>query len=70
MSNAKNKTAAEAIASIEADLALDSGPSAEQAIPSTVIKVDENQIECLREGCLPFSEIGEIFNQKPARLIK
>jgi tRNA threonylcarbamoyl adenosine modification protein (Sua5/YciO/YrdC/YwlC family) len=55
------KTAQEAIASVEADLALDSGPSAEQAIPSTVIKVDGDRIECLREGCLPFSEVETLF---------
>jgi len=58
------KTAKEAIASIQADLALDSGPSAKQAIPSTVIKVDGNQIECLREGALPFPEVKKIFNHE------
>ncbi|HEY5653194.1 MAG TPA: L-threonylcarbamoyladenylate synthase [Pontiella sp.] len=57
------KTAEEAIASVEADLALDSGPSAEEAIPSTVIKVDKNNIECLREGCVPFADIKAIFRQ-------
>ncbi len=56
------KTAQEAMDSIVADLALDSGPSAEQAIPSTVVKVDGQQIECLREGCLPFTEVAEVFN--------
>ena len=55
------KTAQEAVASVEADLALDSGPSADQAIPSTVIKVDRNEIECLREGRIPFEEIVQVF---------
>ncbi len=59
--NPDTKTAAEAIAAVEADLALDSGPSAEQAIPSTVIKVDGEQIDCLREGCLPFSKVETVF---------
>ncbi len=55
------KTAQEAMASVKADLVLNSGPSAEQAIPSTVIKVDGERIECLREGCVPFSEIETRF---------
>ncbi len=58
------KTAAEALASIQADLVLDSGPSADQAIPSTVVKVDEKQIECLREGCIPFLDLQPIFNRE------
>jgi L-threonylcarbamoyladenylate synthase len=57
------KTAQEALASVEADLALDSGPSAEKAIPSTVVKVDQNKIECLREGRVSFSEIETVFFQ-------
>jgi len=57
------KTADEAIASVEADLALDSGPSAEQAIPSTVVKVDGEAIECLREGCAPFAEVEAAFRK-------
>ncbi len=56
------KTAQEAIGSVKADLSLDSGPSAEQAIPSTVVKVDGQKIECLREGCLPFAEVAKLFN--------
>jgi hypoxanthine phosphoribosyltransferase len=55
------RTAQEAMDSVEADLALDSGPSAEQAVPSTVIKVDGDQIECLREGKIPFAEIQAVF---------
>jgi L-threonylcarbamoyladenylate synthase len=57
------KTAREAMDSVEADLALDSGPSAEQAIPSTVVKVDGKEIECLREGCLPFAKVSAVFNK-------
>jgi tRNA threonylcarbamoyl adenosine modification protein (Sua5/YciO/YrdC/YwlC family) len=56
------RTAQEAIASVEADLALDSGPSAEAAIPSTVLKVDGQIIECLREGRVAFSEAQYVFN--------
>ncbi|MBN2684339.1 MAG: hypoxanthine phosphoribosyltransferase [Pontiellaceae bacterium] len=59
-----SRTAQEAIASVKADLALDSGPSADQAIPSTVVKVDGDQIECLREGKIPFEEIEHIFEQQ------
>ena len=58
------KTAQEAMASVDADLALDSGPTAEVAIPSTVVKVDGEQIECLREGGLPFEEVQRIFKHK------
>ena len=57
------KTVEEAIASVKADLALDSGPSAEQAIPSTVVKVDGRHIECLREGRLPFGETEAVFRK-------
>ena len=49
--------------SVQADLVLDSGPSAEQAIPSTVVKVDGAKLECLREGCLPFAEVAHIFKE-------
>lgn len=62
---ADTKTAAEAVAAIAADLALDSGPSAAQAIPSTVVKVDGDSIECLREGCLPFADVAHVFNKEP-----
>lgn len=55
------KTAQEAMASVEADLVLDSGPSAERAIPSTVVKVEGDEIRCLREGCLPFSSVESVF---------
>lgn len=58
------KTAQEAMASVEADLVLDSGPSAEQAIPSTVVKAEGNEIRCLREGCLPFSAVERIFKNQ------
>ena len=57
------KTAAEAMAAVEADLVLDSGPSATEAIPSTVVKVDGENIACLREGCLPFREVEAIFKK-------
>lgn len=57
------KTAQDAMDAIDADLVLDSGSSAEQAIPSTVIKIDGHSIECLREGCLPFTEVEEIFKE-------
>ncbi len=57
------KTAAEAMASVEADLVIDSGPSAEAAIPSTVVKVDGSDIRCLREGCLPFSAVEDLFRK-------
>ncbi len=60
-------TAQEAMASVEADLVLDSGPSAEQAIPSTVVKVDGDRIECLREGKIPFEEIERIFKHQDTK---
>lgn len=60
---ADTKTAQEAMASIEADLVLDSGPSADKAIPSTVIKVDGSRIECLREGRLSFPDVENVFKK-------
>ena len=47
--------------SVECDLVLDSGPSGDQAIPSTVIKIGNGTIECLREGALPFSAIEQVY---------
>ena len=61
------KTAQEAMNAVNADLVIDSGASAEQAIPSTVIKVDGEQLQCLREGRIPFSEIEAIFYQERNR---
>jgi len=48
-------------AALEVDLILDGGPSSEQPIPSTVIKIDKNKIERIREGCLTFREIEDYF---------
>ncbi len=56
-------TAQEAMASIDADLVIDSGPSAKTALPSTVVKVDGARIECLREGVLPFGEVKLVFKK-------
>jgi L-threonylcarbamoyladenylate synthase len=58
------KTAQEAMAAVAADLVLDSGPSGEQAVPSTVVKVDGDRIECLREGCIPFEQVEQIFKRQ------
>ncbi len=63
---ADTKTAQEAMAEVEADLVLDSGPSAEQAIPSTVVKVDRDRIECLRPGSLPFDDVAAVFRKGDA----
>lgn len=57
------KTARAAADAVAADLVLDSGPSAKQAIPSTVVKVDGERIECMREGCLPFAEVESVFRK-------
>jgi len=48
---------------LSADLTLDSGPTAEQAIPSTVIKIDHQTISLLREGALPFSTLETRFRE-------
>lgn len=61
------RTAQEAMNSVGADLVLDSGPSAEEAVPSTVIKVDGEQIECLREGTIPFSEVAQVYKHKDTK---
>ena len=45
-----------------ADLTLDSGPTGDQAIPSTVIKVHSDHLENLREGALRFSTLETVFN--------
>jgi len=57
------KTAAEALAAIPADLVLDSGPSSKSAMPSTVVKVDGDSIECLREGALSFAKVRQVFKE-------
>ena len=61
------RTAQEAMAAVEADLVLDSGPSGERAVPSTVVKVDGDRIACLREGCLPFEQVERIFKHKDTK---
>ncbi|MAI20522.1 MAG: translation factor Sua5 [Kiritimatiellaceae bacterium] len=48
---------------LPADLTLDSGPTADQAIPSTVIKIDRQTIELLRAGALPFPALESLFHQ-------
>lgn len=58
------KTADEAVAAVTADLTLDAGAASEKAIPSTVIKVAGERLECLREGALPFSTIQTIFRKE------
>ena len=47
---------------LAADLTLNSGPTADQAIPSTVIKVHRHHLENLREGALSFSTLETVFN--------
>lgn len=55
------RTAQEAMAAVAADLVIDSGPSAEAAVPSTVAKIDGDRIICLREGRIPFTEVKTFF---------
>jgi len=57
------RTAQEAMAAVEADLVLDSGPSGKQAVPSTVVRVAGNRIECIRPGALSFAEVESIFRK-------
>lgn len=61
------RTAQEAMAAVEADLVLDSGPSGEQAVPSTVVRVDRDHIECIRQGALSFAEVEAVFRKGAAR---
>jgi L-threonylcarbamoyladenylate synthase len=64
------RTAQEAVAAVNADLALDSGPAAEVVVPSTVIKVAGLDIECLREGTIRFEEVERIFTYQDTRNTK
>ena len=64
------RTAQEAMDSVGADLVLDSGPSAAAAVPSTVAKVDGAEIECLREGIIPFSEVEQVFKHQGTKISK
>lgn len=57
------RTAQEAMDAVQADLVLDSGPSAKQAVPSTVVRVDGDRIECLRQGALSFAEVEMVFKK-------
>ena len=47
---------------LAADLTLDSGPTADQAIPSTVIKIHSHHLENLRPGALSFSSLVTVFD--------
>ena len=55
------KALAPSVREHEPRTALDSGPSAEQAIPSTVVKLEGESLTCLREGKVPFAEIEAVF---------
>lgn len=55
------RTAQEAQRAIKADLVLDAGPSAEHAVPSTVVRVAATEVTCLREGVVPFEAILRVF---------
>jgi L-threonylcarbamoyladenylate synthase len=61
------RTAQEAMAAVEADLVLDSGPSGEQAVPSTVVRVDGDRIECIRQGAVSFAEVETVFRKGAMR---
>jgi L-threonylcarbamoyladenylate synthase len=54
------RTAEEAMRAVRADLVLDSGPAAETAVPSTVVRVDGDRVECLRAGAIPIEEIEHV----------
>lgn len=51
-------------AKLDVDLILDGGFSSDKPIPSTVVKIDKNRIEGIREGCLTFKEIEDCFNHE------
>lgn len=57
------KTAEAAAAAVDADLILDSGNPSGSAVPSTVVKVSGQHIECLREGGLPFAKVEQVFKK-------
>jgi L-threonylcarbamoyladenylate synthase len=61
------RTAQEAMAAVDADLVLDSGPSGTQAVPSTVVRVDGDRIECIRQGALSFAEVETVFRKGAER---
>jgi L-threonylcarbamoyladenylate synthase len=61
------RTAQEAMAAVAADLVLDSGPSGEQAVPSTVVRVEADRIECIRQGALAFAEVEAVFRKGAVR---
>lgn len=52
---------ADEAASISADIIIDGGLSSNKALPSSVIKIHNNYIECLREGSIPFIEIQKYY---------
>jgi L-threonylcarbamoyladenylate synthase len=66
----ETRTAQEAMAAVQADLVLDSGPSAIKAVPSTVVKVDGSSIVCLREGVISFPDLELIFKSQGAKASK
>lgn len=56
------RTAREAIAGIpSAEWVLDAGPASADALPSTVVRLADGRIECLREGAIPFAEVERVF---------
>ena len=47
---------------IPSDLIIDSGPSSDQAIPSSVVKIGKNIFNGLREGAVSFENVKKCFN--------
>ena len=60
-SGGTDSISADQASSLDVDLILDGGLSSDRPIPSTVIKIDKNKIERIREGCLTFKEIEDYF---------
>ena len=60
-SGGTDSISADQTSSLDVDLILDGGLSSDRPIPSTVIRIDKNKIERIREGCLTFKEIEDYF---------
>ena len=62
ISGKPDASTAKSAASLDADLILDGGISSDQAIPSSVIKINGANLEIIREGVLTFSKLNECFS--------
>ncbi len=63
ISGKPDSSTAKAASILNANLILDGGLSSKKALPSSVIKIDGNEIEVIREGYIPSNKLIKCFKK-------